>query len=112
MKTRTNTEWEFFYRMVWRKPFAHLPKEIRAKLVRGCRGKAVYNSPEEALPVIAMMPLRDGFYIKCYKCGLCFEVENGKRKDCWHIGNSRTANTLGARAIDAKKVIDVLHESM
>lgn len=92
------------YNQYWRWPFVHLPKEIRAKVVRGCRGKAVYDSPEEALPVIAAMPLRKGLYLKAYCCPLCFDFDlrndEVTHKLCWHIGNSRTANTLPERAID------------
>src|ERR1700677_4835008 len=95
MKTRSNDEWEYQYRQVWRWPFAHLPKEIRAKLVRGCRGKAVYISVQEALPVIAAMEPRPGFYLKAYWCPLC--------KEGFHIGNSRTPNTMPERAIDPTK---------
>ena len=100
MKTRSNDEWEREYRQVWRWPFAHLPKEIRAKLVRGCRGKAVYISVEEALPVMKDMPVRPGLYLKAYLCPLCFEDTGGVKVPCFHIGNSRTPNTMPERAID------------
>lgn len=103
MKTRTNKEWEFLYRRFWRQPFAELPKELRAKLVRGCQGKAVYESCEEALKVIAELPIRAGLYLKAYSCPLCYEyIEvDGVRVMRYgiHIGNSRDANQIPARAI-------------
>lgn len=94
MYQRSNKEWEHLYRTVWRLPFAGLSKKLRAKLVRGCQGKDVYTSPEEALPIIAEMEVRPGFYIKCYSCQLCGQ---------FHIGNSRTANTLPERLIVPNK---------
>lgn len=103
MKTRTNKEWEFLYRRFWRQPFAELPKEIRAKLVRGCQGKACYESCEEALKVIAEMPIRGDFYLHAYECPLCYSFEevDGVRvmRRGIHIGNSRNANQVPARAI-------------
>lgn len=97
MRTRTNAEWQTLYHTRWKAPFAHLPKHVRAKLVRGCIGKAVYDSVEEALPVIAEMPARPGMYLKAYSCPLC---------GCIHIGNSSTPNTMPQRAIDPNKSID------
>lgn len=94
MYRRSSKEWETMYRTVWRLPFAGLSKELRAKLVRGCHGKDVYESPEEAEPIIAQMPVRSGLYIKCYSCQLCGQ---------FHIGNSRNANTLPQRLIVARK---------
>jgi hypothetical protein len=44
MRTRTNAEWQTLYHTRWKAPFAHPPKHVRAKLVRGCIGKAVYDS--------------------------------------------------------------------
>lgn len=102
MITRSRKEWEHLYRHVWRPPIHHLPKEIRAKLVRGCFGKDAYESAEEALPIIAEMPVRPGLYLKAYKCPLC--------KDWWHIGNSRTPNTMPERAIDANRNIVAIGE--
>jgi hypothetical protein len=95
MKKLTNAEWEHLYRTVWKIPFAHLPKEIRGKLVRGCVGKTLYESREEALPVIAEMPVHRGYYLMAYFCPLC--------KSGFHVGNSRTPNTMPERAIDPKK---------
>jgi hypothetical protein len=107
MKTRTNTEWEVLYRTRWRGPFAHLPKAIRAKLVRGCQGKAVYESVEEALPIIAALPVRNGMFIRAYKCPLCYEMAwvNGEITyiPCYHIGNSRNSQHMPERAINPNK---------
>ena len=103
MKILTNSEWEYQYRQTWRWPFALLPKELRAKLVRGCRGKASYESVEEALPVIASMPLKPGLFLHAYRCPLCWEEVAGEKKPVYHIGNSRTPGTMKERAIDPKK---------
>jgi hypothetical protein len=116
MKTITNAEWERMYRLYWRGPFAHLPKDIRAKLVRGCRGKACYDSAEEALPVIAQMPVRSGLFLHAYRCPLCYNLlweEGGPVYQAnYHIGNSRNASHISERAIDPRKHVDRLHESM
>lgn len=93
---RTSSDWRRLYRSIWRLPYADWPKKQRAKLVRGCKDKAVYESPEEALPIIAAMPLRAGLYLKVYKCLLC-SLEDGR--PAYHVGNSRCANTLPERAI-------------
>ncbi len=100
MYRRTNSEWQKLYETLWRRPFAGLSKELRAKLVRGCRGKDVYQSPEEAEPIIAQMKVRPPLYLKCYACTLCHG---------YHIGNSRNANTLPQRLIVARKPIDLAH---
>jgi hypothetical protein len=116
MKTRSNAEWERLYRLLWRGPFAHLPKYVRAKLVRGCRGKAVYESVEEALPVITQMPAREGLYLHAYRCPICWDFQrvDGEivYRACYHIGNSRSPRFVPERAIDPKKTFDRLHESM
>jgi hypothetical protein len=101
MITRSNAEWERLYRQVWRWPYVNLPKDLRAKLVRGCRGKACYETVEEALPVIKGMPLKPGLFLKAYQCPLCFDEVKGT--PLFHIGNSRTANTLRERLIDPMK---------
>lgn len=81
MFERTNQEWEMLYRSRWREPFAHLSKELRGKLVRGCRGKACYQSRCEAAAIMATLPKRGRMFLNCYKCRLCGDI---------HIGNSRT----------------------
>jgi len=116
MRTLTIAEWRRMYRLYWRGSFEHLPKEIRAKLVRGCQGKVCYDSVEEALPVIAAMPVRSGLFLHAYRCPLCYQIG---RKDGefiytpnYHIGNSRNASHIPERAIDPKKHVDRLHESI
>lgn len=101
MKTLKTKEWVFLYQRFWRQPFADWTKEQRAKLVRGCKGKAVCDSYEEALHVIAGIPSRPGFYLKAYECRLCYQYVqvDGVRvlRHGIHIGNSRVANQLPVR---------------
>jgi hypothetical protein len=80
MFTRTNKEWKKLYDAEWREPFAYLPRETRAKLVRGCMGKAVYDSNDEALRVIERLPVRPGELLGSYDCPLCGGIHNGNRK--------------------------------
>ena len=62
MNTITNREWIKWYQTVGRKPIAHLSKEQRKRIVRGCQGKVVYSSHEEAKPVVDSLPLIDGMF--------------------------------------------------
>ncbi|MGA8739926.1 MAG: hypothetical protein WB561_01925 [Terracidiphilus sp.] len=80
MRTRTMREWKYLYVTYWRDAFAHLPKPERAKLVRGCRGKAIYESHEEAQRVIARLTLRPGELLGAYDCPLCSGIHTGNRK--------------------------------
>lgn len=107
MKTLTTKEWGFLYKRFWRQPFENWSKESRARLVRACMGKAIYDSYEEALKVIAGMPIRPGFYLKAYECQLCFryvEVDGVRvlRRGI-HIGNSRIANQLPSPSVTQLK---------
>jgi hypothetical protein len=81
MNTITNREWIKWYETVGRKPIAHLSKEQRKRIVRGCQGKVVYSSHEEAKPVVDSLPLIDGMFPRSYRCQLCHGI---------HIGNSAT----------------------
>lgn len=65
---------------LWRPPYAHLSKEDRAKLVRDCKGKDVYESPAEAYAAAETMTLRPGYYISVYECPLCGGIHIGNRK--------------------------------
>jgi hypothetical protein len=80
MLTRTWKEWKRLYDSQWRAPFAHLPREARARLVRGCAGKAVYESNDEALAVVARLPLNPGELLGSYDCPLCGGIHTGNRK--------------------------------
>jgi len=80
MRTRTMREWKHLYESQWRAAFAHLPKEERARLVRGCLGKAVYDSRSEVERVIDRLPLRPGQLLGVYDCPLCGDIHTGNRK--------------------------------
>lgn len=82
MKTLTNRQWAEAYNALWRKPFENFPKEYRKGLVRGCKGKAQYESWDEAKRVAFTLPPREGLEIKIYRCKLCTWI---------HIGNTRFA---------------------
>ena len=80
MRTLRIAEWAKLYKREWRPAVAHLSKDVRAKLVRACMGKAIYESHEEAQQLIATMPLRDGRYLGAYDCALCGGIHTGNRK--------------------------------
>jgi len=81
VKTLTRKEWTKLYTTVWRKPFAHMPKELRQRLVRGCQGKALYESFSEALKTVKALPPIDGKYAGAYRCPLCIGIHIGNSKD-------------------------------
>jgi hypothetical protein len=80
VKQRSVKEWAELYESMWRPPFVHLSKEDRGKLVRGCKGKDVYDSHEEASAAIAELPLRPGYLLGAYICPLCGGIHLGNRK--------------------------------
>lgn len=80
MRVLTIKEWVRLYESEWRRPLAHLPKAERAKLVRGCKGKAIYDSPEEAAAVVATLPLRPGYLVGAYDCPVCGSIHVGNRR--------------------------------
>jgi hypothetical protein len=80
MRQRTVREWSMLYESMWRRPFAHLSKLDRAKLVRACKGKDVYDSHDEAEAAIAALPLRPGYLLGSYDCPLCAGIHLGNRK--------------------------------
>lgn len=80
MKTLRSGEWAKLWKTVWRTPFADWDKERRQKLVRGCKGKAIYETWHEAKAVMDTLPARSGVVLNVYRCRVCSE---------FHIGNSR-----------------------
>jgi hypothetical protein len=78
MRTLTMREWQIIYRE-WRKQYAHLPKRARGWIVRGCRGKALYETKEEAEGIAASLDRRGTKMISIYPCDVCA---------AWHIGNT------------------------
>ena len=90
MKTLRTREWAVLYRTIYRLPIAHLPDEKRAALVRGCKGKAIYDSYEEAEWVVVQLPpLPDKGHPHAYTCPLCKGI---------HIGNTRKKREYPVRA--------------
>lgn len=80
MKTLRTREWGLLYKTIFRPPIAHLPDGERSKLVRGCKGKVIYDSYEEAEPVVIQLPPRPGKgHPHAYTCPLCKGI---------HIGNT------------------------
>lgn len=78
MRTLTMREWQIIYRE-WRKQYSHLPKRARGRIVRGCRGKVLYESREEAEGIAAILDRRGTKMISMYPCDIC---------SAWHIGNT------------------------
>jgi len=78
MHTWTVAEWQRWYQHVGRKPFTHLSKEQRGRLVQGCIAKAVYDSHEEARLVVESLPPIKGKGAGSYNCPLCHGIHIGK----------------------------------
>ena len=81
MHTWTKKEWAIWYEKIGRPQIAHLTKEQRHRLARGCAAKVVYDSMEEAKAVVVQLPRIDGKGAGTYKCPLCRGI---------HIGNSKS----------------------
>lgn len=79
MITLTKKEWTPIYR-AWKAKHPNTTKAWRAKFVRGCLGKAGYETMQEAVRVRAELPRRGGLYVNIYFCRVCEHL---------HIGNSR-----------------------
>jgi hypothetical protein len=81
MRRLTIQEWKREY-LIWRVPYAHLHASVRTRMVRGCKGKAQYDDPDEARADAAALPDRgdDKRWLKVYRCPLC---------QTYHIGNTR-----------------------
>jgi hypothetical protein len=71
MHTLSSKEWEHLYRTVWRARFAHLSKSERAKLVRICRGKAVFDCMEEARSMLRILQPEGKLSVCAFCCPLC-----------------------------------------
>ena len=80
MRTMRIADWARLYRKELRPRIAHLPKREREKLVRACKGKAIYDTWIEALAVIERLPLIDDKMLGAYECWLCGSIHTGNRK--------------------------------
>lgn len=78
LKVLTRKEWKKLYE-AWRPPYAHLPKEVRVRIVRGCAGKVLYEIWAEAHTVAVRLPGREGKQVSIYRCDICRH---------YHIGNT------------------------
>lgn len=83
MRTMKSREWSRWYELVFRQPFVNLTPEQRGKLVRGCKGKAIYRGFREAWKIADSLPQRECLYAGAYNCPLCGGI---------HVGNSKTRN--------------------
>jgi hypothetical protein len=63
----------------WRPAYAHLPAKARGRIVRGCIGKAMYETKAEAEAVAKGLPPREPLKISVYPCDVC---------KSWHVGNT------------------------
>lgn len=81
MKRMRAKEWRAACQ-IWRVPYAHLSALERTRMVRGCKGKAQYDDPDEARRDAEALPDRkdDKRWLKVYRCPLC---------QTYHIGNTR-----------------------
>lgn len=78
VQAMSRKEWRAMYDE-WRKPYAHLPSEVRARAVRGCAGKVGYEMDEEAIAIASQLPPRPGKRCNTYPCVICKK---------FHIGNT------------------------
>jgi hypothetical protein len=82
MRTVKVKEWKEIYAK-WKENNPHLAddshKVERRKLVKGCKGKALYLTYSEAMRIVCDMPAREGRALHAYQCPICTS---------WHIGNT------------------------
>lgn len=81
MHTLLSKEWEHLYRTVWRARFANLPKAERGALVRGCRGKAVYDLRAEAQNMLRILQPEGKLRLAVYCCPLCRAFHIAQRRE-------------------------------
>jgi hypothetical protein len=93
VKTLTRSEWRALYD-AWRKPYAHLPKPSRRWVVKGCMGKALYETREEAEKLAATLPPRGDLACSVYPCDICSH---------FHIGNTKGQPSTPNRIIEGHK---------
>ena len=80
MRTLTSKEWDHLYKSTWRPLYAHLSKEERGSLVRVCRGRAVFDSREEAHEMMRVLQPRGRLNLGAYTCPLCQGIHIGNRR--------------------------------
>jgi hypothetical protein len=80
MRTLTPKEWDHLYESTWRPLYAHLSKEERGNLVRVCRGRAVFDSREEAHEMMRVLQPRGRLKLGAYTCPLCQGIHIGNRR--------------------------------
>lgn len=79
MRTIRMGEWKRLYE-VWKVLHPEIQlKSDRARYVRGCKGKVLYESQQEAESIIPFIPKRDGAVLTTYPCSICGAI---------HIGNT------------------------
>jgi hypothetical protein len=82
MKRLRRREWKEVYN-AWKERHPEMlgdaNKPARKKLVRGCCMKIQYESYEEAMGVVTLLPVRDRRVLHAYECPIC----NG-----FHVGNT------------------------
>jgi len=74
MQILSAKEWDQLYKAVWREPFAHLSKAERGKLVRGCRGKPIFDSFDEAFELLEVLQPNAKLRLRVYGCLLCKRI--------------------------------------
>lgn len=82
MRTLRIKEWKLLY-ATWKEANPGLCGDAfkwkRHNLVRGCRGKALYDTYAEAMRIVVELPLRQGKVLHAYRCEICLS---------WHVGNT------------------------
>jgi hypothetical protein len=80
MRILSSSQWDGFYRTMWREGLAHLSKAERGKLVQGCRGKTIFDSVEEARLMLRVIQPSGKLRIGAYSCPLCHHVHIAERR--------------------------------
>ena len=98
MRTLRFKEWKTVYE-AWKQANPDMCgdefKLKRQKVVRGCRGKALYDSYAEAMRIVVELPLREGKVLHAYKCQICA---------AWHVGNTAMVKVPPAACKSEQKV--------
>ena len=99
MHTLLRKEWEHLYRTVWRAPFAHLPKYERGVLVRGCRGKAVFDLRADAQNMVRILQPEGKLRLGVYCCPLCRAFHIAQRREIALYRRMLNSGTLDSPSV-------------
>lgn len=98
MRTLRRKEWNALY-AAWKAANPDLCSDAfkwkRQRIVRGCRGKALYDDYAEAMRIVVELPLRQGKVLHAYRCPICA---------AFHVGNTAMVKVPPAACKSEQKV--------